>query len=194
MENLNEIIANNLTFLRKHKNLTQGELANQLQYSDKTISKWETGEIVPSVENLIKLCSIYNVTLDQITTPLDKEKFEPKKSKNYEVQNKIIITLLAILAVWITATAMFVYAKIIWDISPWIVFIWAVPASCIVSLVFNSLWGKRVLGFVIISALLWTLITALYLQFLTYNLFAMYFIGIPLQAAVFLWAGLKKSK
>ena len=194
MENLNEILANNLVLLRKHNNLTQSEVASKLQYSDKTISKWETGEIIPSLENLIKLCEIYEVTLDEITHPLPTDKFETKKRKSFDKQNKIIITLLAILAVWITATAMFVYGQIIASVSLWIVFIWAIPVSCIVAIIFNALWGKRILGFITISVLLWSLITAFYLQFLSYNLFAMYFIGIPLQVAVFLWSGLKKRK
>ena len=112
MENLNEILASNLTMLRKHNNLTQIEIAAQLQYSDKTISKWETGEIIPSLENLIRLCDIYNVTLDEITHPIPQEKLVGKKHKSFEKQNKIIITLLAILTVWITATAIFVYGHI----------------------------------------------------------------------------------
>jgi len=194
MEKLNDILASNLTFLRKHNNLTQIELASKLQYSDKTISKWETGEIIPSVENLMRICEIYGVSLDEITHPISEDKFAPKKKKSFETQNKIIITLLAILAVWITATAIFVYAKIIGNVNLWIVFIWAIPVSCIVTIVFNALWGKRIFGFITISVLLWSLITALYLQFLTYNLFAMYFVGIPLQVAVFLWSGLKKRK
>ena len=194
MEQLNEILATNLVALRKHKNLTQSELANKLQYSDKTISKWETGEIIPSLENLIKLCDIHGVTLDEITHPIPEEKFSTAKpKKNFDRQNKIIITLLAILAVWITATSTFVYAQIIADVSLWILFIWAVPVSCIVTIVFNSLWGKRVFGFIMISCLVWSLITAIYLQFLSYNLFAMYFIGIPLQVSVFLWSGLKRK-
>ena len=192
MENLNEILASNLTMLRKHNNLTQIEIAAQLQYSDKTISKWETGEIIPSLENLIKLCDIYNVTLDEITHPISQEKLVGKKHKSFEKQNKIIITLLAILTVWITATAIFVYGQIIANVSLWVIFIWAIPVSCIVTIVFNSLWGKRIYGFITISILLWSLITAFYLQFLSYNLFAMYFVGIPLQVAIFLWSGLKK--
>ena len=194
MEQLNEILAHNLIRLRKAKNLTQFDVANQIQYSDKTVSKWETGEIIPSVENLMKLCTIYDVTLDEITKPIPDEKFGTPKKKSYEKQNKLIISLLAILAVWIVATVIFVYAKIIAELNVWIVFIWAVPASCIVGLVFISLWGTRTLRFVTISILIWSLITSFYLQFISFNLFAIYFIGIPLQASILLWAGLKRRK
>ena len=192
MEDIKSNVAKNITELRILNNMTQMELAEKLNYSDKTISKWETGEIIPSLENLIKLCDIYNVTLDEITHPIPQEKLGGKKHKSFEKQNKIIITLLAILTVWITATAIFVYGQIIANVSLWVIFIWAIPVSCIVTIVFNSLWGKRIYGFITISILLWSLITAFYLQFLSYNLFAMYFVGIPLQVAIFLWSGLKK--
>lgn len=193
MNQLNEILANNLTFLRKKHNYTQLDIANKMQYSDKTVSKWETGEIIPNVENLIKLCEIYNVTLDQITKPLIEE--TPKiEKKDFSRQNKLIISLLSILVVWIVATNAFVYGQILTGESYWMVFIWAVPISCIVTIVFNKLWGWRTFGFIIISILIWSLITCFYLQFLSYNLFAIYFIGIPLQIAVILWSGLKKTK
>lgn len=192
MENLNEILSNNLTKLRKYNNITQAELAKKLDYSDKTISKWETGEIIPSIENLIKLSKLYNVTLDEITSPLSDDYFTPQ-TKNFENRNKIIITLLAILAVWIVATVIFVYTNIIFNLNSWLVFIWAVPVSCIVALVFNSLWGKRLFTFIIISILIWSTITAIFLQLLEYNLFATYFIGIPIQLSVVLWSGLKRK-
>ena len=66
MENLNLIIAKNLTALRKKNKLTQIELAKLLSYSDKAISKWENGESVPSVDVLYRISKIYNVSLDFI--------------------------------------------------------------------------------------------------------------------------------
>ena len=194
MEQLNQILANNLVKLRKSNNYTQSDIANLVAYSDKTVSKWETGEIIPNVENLIKLCNIYNVTLDEITKPIPDDKLQKNVNTNYDRQNKIIITLLAILAVWVIATVLFVYAKIIANISLWRAFIWAIPASCIILIIFNAIWGKRKYRFIIISVFIWTIITAIFLQFLDYNLFAIYFIGIPVQIAVLLWAGLKKPK
>lgn len=192
METLNEILSNNLTKLRKFNNYTQADIASKLDYSDKTISKWETGEIVPSIENLIKLAKLYNLTLDEITSPLPEEHFY-LKTKNFDKQNKIIITLLAILAVWIVATVFFVYTNILLGTNSWRVFIWAIPVSCIVALTFNKLWGKRIFTFIILSILIWSTITAIFLELIEYNLFATYFIGIPIQLSIILWSGLKKQ-
>ena len=55
-----------LSLLRKNKGLTQKELANKLYLSDKTISKWETGEVVPSLEMLITLTNFYKISLDEL--------------------------------------------------------------------------------------------------------------------------------
>lgn len=193
MENLNNILSNNLIKLRKTHNLTQAELAIKLQYSDKTISKWETGEIIPSVENLIKICKLYNVSLDEITHPMQnlEKQLNPPKD---DLRNKIIIALLSIVAVWAIATVLFVYSGIILKVHYWKVFIWAVPVSCIVALSFNRFWGNRAIGITTTSLLIWSLITSFYLEFLEYNLFAIYFIGIPVQISALLWSGLKKSK
>ena len=193
MEELNKIISNNLVLLRKMNNYKQKDVADKLNYSDKTISKWETGELVPSVENLIELCKLYNVTLDQITNPMQEEKIVIKR-KDYSKQNQLIISLLSISAVWIMATIVFVYAQLLSNLSLWTVFIWSVPASCIVSIIFNTLWGKKKMNFVYISILLWSLITCFYLQFIQYNLIGLYFIAIPAQVAILLWSGLKKSQ
>ena len=50
MKNLNEIIGENLTFLRKKAGFTQLELGEKFNYSDKTVSKWEQGSVLPSVD------------------------------------------------------------------------------------------------------------------------------------------------
>jgi len=192
MEQIRYIIANNLVTLRKKYNLKQSEVAEKLNYSDKTISKWETGEIVPNVENLVELCKLYGVTLDQITTQnlnIDVDSSFVKKQNT----NKLAISLLAVSAVWIIATIVFVYANLISHLSIWQVFVWAVPASMIIAIIFNSLWGKKKVNYIFISILVWSLIASIYLQFLQYNLIPLFFIGIPCQVAILLWSGIKKK-
>lgn len=193
MENLEKIVADNLVTLRKKAGLKQSEVANRLKYSDKTISKWETGEVMPSVANLYALCDLYGVTLDQIVKPLQSDA-TVNLQKDYSKRNKLVISLLAISLVWILATVIFVYDSILFLHSNWILFIWAVPVSFILALVFNSIWGKTKFNYLIISFLIWTLITAFYLQFLQYNIFPLYFIGIPAQISVILWSGMKRKK
>ena len=67
MINVNDNVKQNLIFLRKQRKLTQIELAESIGYSDKTVSKWETGESVPNVETLVALADFYGVSLDTLT-------------------------------------------------------------------------------------------------------------------------------
>ena len=53
-QNVRSIIASNLTKYRKNLGLTQLELAEKLNYSDKTLSKWERGESIPDIVTLVK--------------------------------------------------------------------------------------------------------------------------------------------
>lgn len=53
--------------LRTAKNLSQGELAEALDVSRQSVSKWETDTSVPDLDKLIKLCDMFEVTLDEIT-------------------------------------------------------------------------------------------------------------------------------
>ena len=69
MENTNEInekIAKNLVHYRKAAKLTQAELAEKINYSDKSVSKWESGNGVPDVYILIRLAQLYGVTVNDL--------------------------------------------------------------------------------------------------------------------------------
>ena len=78
MKEIREIVSENLTELRKEKKLTQLELAEKINYSDKAVSKWENGDTLPDIETLQKLCDFYGVTLDYLTHEGSrKDKKEP---------------------------------------------------------------------------------------------------------------------
>ena len=55
-----------LSFYRKEQGLSQVELAEALDVSRQTISKWETGAALPSAENLLALSRLYGVTVDAL--------------------------------------------------------------------------------------------------------------------------------
>ena len=186
MEDINKIIGNNLMRLRKQAKLTQLELAEKFNYTDKSISKWEKGESLPNIEVLYSLAEFYGVTLDTLTSEngalAQQSANTTKRQKLFPV--RFIISLIAICAVWVCATALYVGLKISLDINYYMCFIWGFPLSCILSIIFNSIWGKPLYLFPMLSVLIWTTITAFYLQFLTYNLWPLYLLGIPLQAVV----------
>ena len=188
MNNLNYIVAKNLSDLRKKNGLTQAELAEKLNYSDKAVSKWEKGESLPGVEVLYKLSKLYEVSLDYI---VGEETAKPSPTPNTRRKHNII-TLLSVLAVWLLATVIYIFCEIFAGIKPWLAFCWAVPASFVVALVFDVIWHRNSLFFLIVSLLMWSLLLCFCLQFLNYNIWIILGIGVPLQAAVLLWWRLVK--
>ncbi|MGN1258665.1 MAG: helix-turn-helix domain-containing protein [Christensenellales bacterium] len=192
MENLNLIIGNNIKDLRKANGLTQEELAKKLNYSNKAISRWESGEVVPDVETLNRLCEIFNIPIANIF----EEKVTQTKVEHlyrYRLRNELAISLLAIMLVWLIATVSYVYAVITFNVNAWIIFLWAVPVTCIVGIVFNSIWGKMWFNFILISTLVWTLLTSIYITFNQYHFWLIFTIGIPIQIGIVLWSNIHKS-
>jgi transcriptional regulator with XRE-family HTH domain len=193
--NIQEILISNLISLRKSRSLTQIELGEKINYSDKTISKWENGDSCPNIEAVHKLAKFYDVSIDDLLSEdfqIDK-KIVAEKQRSY---SKLIISLLAVMTVWLIATIIFVAISLLNVANAWMVFIIAVPESAIVALVFNSIWGNTRFNYFIISILLWTLLTTIFLSALKYAsvLWVIFLIGVPIQIAIILWSQLKRKK
>lgn len=77
-----------VTELRKEKNLTQKELAEQLFVSDKTVSKWERGISMPSVALLIPIADALGVTVTEL---LRGEKMDASKSLGTEEVERLVV-------------------------------------------------------------------------------------------------------
>lgn len=204
MEDLKNTIAAKLIYLRKKNNYTQTDLAEKLNYSDKAISKWENGESLPSIEILYEITKIYNVTLDYLVSedtnlPLSEEeenlREEREKTakllKKRRAANHIIITLLSVIAVWFLALSLYVFSCLANYPPFWQVFLWAVPVSTIVAIIFNGIWGKRIYIFILASILLWSALACAYFQFMEYNMWVIFLLGIPVQTAIIVWANMK---
>ena len=208
-KDFNTIVGQNLLKLRKNKKLTQLEVAEKFNYSDKSISKWEKGESLPSVDVLCDLAAFYGVTLDDLTSDKQGDEItatETKKSKKEKKAKRertprmfsthLMITLLSVGAVWLCATILFVLLKIFADTNYYMGFMWAGVASLIVLIVFNAIWGRMRYLFPILTVLLWLLLASLQLQIYiptNYNIWPVYFLGIPLQILIILWGALIKK-
>ena len=191
MEELNGIIANNIALLRKKFGLTQAELAQKLNYSDKAVSKWERGESVPDIYILKKLADIFEVKVDTLITPQQNNKIRLTKHISL---SKTIITLLACLCVWLIATITFVTLALLDVKMAWFSFIVAVPVSLIVGLILNCIWGKKWVTFLLISLIIWSILATIYIGVFKLDLWLIFLIGIPLQIATILWYILAKNQ
>ncbi len=189
MENVKEIVRENLIKFRKDKKLTQMELSERVGYSDKAISRWETGEVTPDIETLNALSELYEVPLSAFFEKYDKKAVTAKRVKNLQIGNKMAVSLVSIIAVWVLVTMLFIGLNYSVPENPnWLCFIWAIPVTFILALIFNAIWGRRGWTFVFVSCLVWTIILAVYLQLMVLSLhIPLLFIGgAPVQVCIIL--------
>ena len=199
MKSLKEIVGENLTELRKNKKLTQFELAEQLNYSDKSISKWENGDNLPDLETLNELCNFYGVTLDYLTHPVEENKDKYILNKDIgrkDLINHIFITLFVNLVVWFIATIVFVYA-LIKELQGayWLSFVYAVPLTCVITAIFTRVYFRKVrlLFFISWSVFIWSLTACVFLTALPEIVWPIFLVGIPAQGALVAWYLMKKK-
>ena len=185
MENLNNVIAENISNLRKKAGLTQLELAEKLNYSDKAVSKWERGESIPDVVVLKQIADMFGVKVDFL---LNKQNPRMIRLTKHISLSSTLITILASIVVWIIATITFVVLELVGVKGAWFCFIIAVPVTLIVMLVLNCIWSKKWITFTIISLLIWSVLATIYIGAIKYNIWLIFLIGIPLQLATIIWA------
>lgn len=185
MDNVNSIIAKNLVTLRKKSNLTQLQLAEKLNYSDKAISKWEKGEALPNINVLMALADFYEVKIQDIV--YEHKVVEPKKSKN---RLRGILISLSSMMVCLIATIVFValtYTE--FRDKAWYAFIIALPMFFLVITIFLAVWKNNLLASIFASLMVWSFILMISLILEEYQVWMVYLIGLPLQIIIVL-AGL----
>lgn len=65
------MLSDNIRNYRKENNLSQDELAEKLGVSRQSISLWENGQTQPTVDNIIALAKIFNITADELLESYD---------------------------------------------------------------------------------------------------------------------------
>lgn len=190
MENMNLVIAKNISEYRKNAKLTQSELATKLNFTDKSVSKWERGESIPDINVLIAMCELFGITLNDLCYKTEKL---ATPTKSVSGRNHLIISLLSSLLPWLIATISFVLCLIF---APniersWLIFIYAIPVMFIILIVFSAIWGTKLMTFLSVSTLIWTLILPICLTFVGENMWYLLLIAVPLQIATCLWFMIK---
>ena len=194
MNSIKESLAKNITTLRIKNKMTQTELASKLNYTDKSVSKWEHGDSTPPIEVIKEIADLFGVTVDFLISEGNDESYDKIYVGKTNVANTIIITCLSVLIVWLLATMVFFYSTYFSLGKAWLVFIYALPLSFIVLIVFNGIWGKRKYTFILISFLIWTVLTTLFLHVSGGKMWTIFLLGAPLQIATILWSQLKPRK
>ena len=188
-EELKKKFSENLISLRKANNLTQLQLAEKLNYSDKAVSKWEVGSVLADIETLCRISEFFDITVNDLIYK-KKEKFSRRFFKNH-----IFITLLSFGLVWFLSSILyFILEECTMLVRPWLTFIVAIPISFIVLTVFTSLWFKKIWQILSISGLFWGLLTSVYLLIFRLDLWFIFIIGVVGQVLITLWGGYSAQK
>ena len=200
-EKLKSQLGANIVMYRKRSGLTQAKLAEQLNYSDKAVSKWERGESMPDVLTLVQLSELFEVTVDDLLRdpneiPADsggriEHAMEVAVEKTLKRKaNKKVILGLSSLLVWFVALFIYVVVSSMDIPNSWVTFFYAIPADAIVQLSLRSAWKDFRWNKTLISLIVWGTILSVYMTLLVFwgfNVWRLFLLGIPGQIAVLLW-------
>ena len=198
--NQQELLAKNLAYYRKASGLTQLELAEKFNYSDKSVSKWERGEGFPDVFVLKSLADFYGITIDDF---YQSEHKAVKVSQNRK-RRQTYLKLLSIGVNWLVIVITFfllytLLGKFAPDASfkPWLTFIYGALTTGIILLVWEFIYHNRFLRMIATSIIIWTAALSLFLTILVVikmSLPLLFVVAIPLQILEIIWYLFRRNK
>lgn len=161
-----------LNKLRKQRGLTQQELASQLNYSDKAISKWERGESVPDSYTLYLIADFFSVSIDNLLSDKEEITVGEFKELHKTTPAKLFVPLISVFAIFFVASIFFLVMKNVdnWSKFADYSFIYALPVASIALTVFSSIWWKTVYRCISVSLVIWTSALSIYLSLHLENL------------------------
>ncbi|MBE6727539.1 MAG: helix-turn-helix transcriptional regulator [Ruminococcaceae bacterium] len=186
-EQLRKNFALRLAAYRKNAGLTQTQLAEKLNYSDKSISKWERGDGLPDFYIVLTLAELFSVSVEDLIG-------EGPIRRPLLTRNKAVTTLLSMGLPWLLAVVLFTLSNIFLPLLPsWKLFIYALPVTAIIAIVFTKMWWGKIPNFLAVSSLVWTVPTCLVITLSLNNIAFVYTISAVLQILIILWFLRKKQ-
>ena len=193
LSELKLISASNIIKLRTEAGLTQAELGEKLNYSDKTISKWERGEAIPDAYVLTQMAEIFGVTVDYLLSSHDAwESPEQQAARQEEAGYSVnMIIAISVLGVWTMALTIFV---LLWlcDIILWETFIVALPVSILTYMVLICVFRRRQHLQFVIAAFVLSMFILLYFTLPMQKPWQLFLIAIPAEIIVFLSCNIRR--
>lgn len=186
-EKLKIQIGANIAACRKRCDMTQADLAERINYSDKAISKWERGDSIPDVVTMVQLAKLFGVSVDALVGNDPPTAVEPAPPKQRRKANKNIISTLASLLVWLVALLVYVVLSSVGVPKSWVAFIYAVPVNAIVLLSLRSAFRRFSWNLALVSIIVWGCLASLYMTLLVFagvNVWRLVYVGILGQVAV----------
>ena len=196
MADVKNIVAKNITELRLLNNMTQTELAENLNFSNKTLSKWERAESTPDISILVDIANIFGVTLDYLVREDNIDNAIKDNKKIETVYNRRAISYISESIPILIAIFAFIITSLVTNKATfqWLYLVYAIPVTIIIRLVFNSIWFNPRRNYFIISLLIWSILASIHITFLYFkiNVALIYLLGIAGQIVIILWSFIKK--
>ena len=192
MSDIKATIKDNLIRLRHESGLTQLELSGKINYSDKAISRWETGEVTPDIETLAALASLYEVPIETFFRTEEEQAQAPKGAAS-PVTRKRALLALSICVVWAVVLTLF-FIFFLRYAHAWCILLWGIPASMLLLAVYFHTTRHTVTRTVFLSLLLWSALVTTYLQIGIPAFFPILFIGIPFEAGIIIFPFFTRKK
>lgn len=194
LSELKLISASNIIRLRTQAGLTQAELGEKLNYSDKTISKWERGEAIPDAYVLTKMAEIFGVTVDYLLSTHDawenpNQQEEQEQGMSRHSVNMIIA--IAVLGVWTMALSVFVLLWLL-DFIVWQSFIVALPVSILTYMVLICVFNRRKYLQYVIAAFVLSVFVLLYFVLPLQKPWQLFLVAVPAIVLVFLSCNIRQ--
>ena len=147
-----------LTKLRKLAGLSQEEVADKLEVTRQTVSKWETGQSSPDLDKVLPLCGLYNVTPDELLHEGGSEEADAEMVKsNFErseeqadrmIAKKRLTGILGSVMLYFVAIAFIMTSIAVFRLNPVIasaVFIMMLAAATLIIIYSAIIYKKKVL-------------------------------------------------
>ncbi len=191
LEELKLITASNIIKLRTTAGFTQAELGQALNYSDKTISKWERGEAIPDAYVLLRMGEIFGVSVDYLLSSHDSWQAPEEESETLPSYSANVIIAISVIGVWTASLAAFIILWIL-DIICWKIFIGTLPVSILTYMVLICVFRKRKYLQLVIGLFVLSLFVALYFFVPSANPWQLFLLAIPAEIIVFLSCNIRK--
>lgn len=179
--NWKETLASNLARLRREKGFTQAELGEKLNYSDKSVSKWERGEGVPDLQVMVALSELYGVSIDEMTGRTETNGNAP--DVRAKAADRTFLMIVTQSVIWLLAIVLFsVFLLFAKDMpKKWLTFIYAVPVACLCTGVYFTAWKLYAWAYGAFSCVMWLACVAAQLTLGAHFAPALYILGAIIQ-------------
>ena len=188
LEELKLVTAGNLINLRTGAGMTQAELGAKLNYSDKSISKWERGEAIPDAFVLTQMAELFGVSVDYILSSHDawEPTVAPEDPRQDVVYSTSVITAIAVLGVWTLALTAFVTLWLAVDQLRWQIFVAAFPVSVLTWMVLMCVFKRTRHLTYMVALFVLSIFVSVYLLLLNRNPWQIFMIAVLAEVIVFL--------